>query len=475
LTWYQSVLTTHISTIMAKAHTDLDTFGVRLGGKMPGIHWHYDDPSVAHEAEDTAGLYNYSAMIDQFKNSNADLAFTALELQDNNVYPYYGQPQELVQYVANLCNQKGVPQERRFRQYHPGKREQPYLDGPLHRRRNCRIRSLLVKLNKDKRSAFCGRRDMTTTLSEQAIGVDIGGTKINIGIMDRSGNVAAELTVPSLAKERRVVEQVIAGIRNVVKRAEDQGMTLNLKGIGVGSAGQIDHASGTVHFANDLMPGYTGTPIRELLEREFSLPVYVDNDVNVLALAEKRFGSGKHSKHMVCIALGTGVGGALLSDGKLVRGATGGAGEIGHMTVDFRGPRCICGNMGCLELYASGTSIERRMNELLKNGEGADALTVPDAQAVFARWRKGDPVAAQVIDEAINALSAAIASLIHIVNPDTIVIGGGVAESGEAFFAKIRNEVKRRAMPSMYQNVRIEAASSGSRSGMLGAAQQLWE
>jgi len=318
---------------------------------------------------------------------------------------------------------------------------------------------------------------MTITSTEHAIGVDIGGTKIRIGLVDRDGNVAAELTIPSLAKERRVVEQVIAGIRNVVKHAEDQGMTLNLKGIGVGSAGQMDYASGTVHFANDLMPGYTGTPIRELLEREFSLPVYVDNDVNVLALAEKRFGSGKHSKHMVCIALGTGVGGALLSEGKLVRGATGGAGEIGHMTVDFRGPRCICGNIGCLELYASGTSIERRMNELLKSGEkaGADALTVPDARAVFARWRNGDPVAEQVIDEAAAALSAAIASLIHIVNPDTIVIGGGVAESGEAFFAKIRNEVKRRAMPSMYRNVRIEAAGSGSRSGMLGAAQQLWE
>jgi beta-amylase len=111
LTWYQSVLTAHMSTIMAKAHADLDTFGMRLGGKMPGIHWQYDNPSVAHEAEYTAGLYNYSTMIDQFKNSNADLAFTALELQDNNVYPYYSQPQELVQYVANLCNQKGVPHD----------------------------------------------------------------------------------------------------------------------------------------------------------------------------------------------------------------------------------------------------------------------------------------------------------------------------------------------------------------------------
>lgn len=111
LTWYQSVLTTHMSNVMSKAHTDLDSFGVRLGGKMPGIHWQYDNPSVPHEAEDTAGLYNYSTMIDQFKNSNTDLAFTALELQDNNVYPYYSQPQELVQYVANLCNQKGVPHD----------------------------------------------------------------------------------------------------------------------------------------------------------------------------------------------------------------------------------------------------------------------------------------------------------------------------------------------------------------------------
>jgi glucokinase len=318
---------------------------------------------------------------------------------------------------------------------------------------------------------------MTTTSSEQAIGVDIGGTKIRIGLVDRYGNVAAELAVPSLAKERRVVEQAINGIRNVLKMAEEQGKALHLLGIGVGSAGQIDFASGTVRYANDLLPGYTGTPIRELLEREFSLPVYVDNDVNVLALAEKRFGSGKHSRHMVCIALGTGVGGALLSEGQIVRGATGGAGEIGHMTVDFRGPRCICGNRGCLELYASGTSIERRMNELLKSGEeaGADAPAVPDARAVFARWRAGDPTAGQVMDEAAAALGAAIASLIHIVNPDTIVIGGGVAESGEDFLAKVREEAERRAMPSMYRHVRIEAASSGNRSGMLGAAQLVFQ
>jgi beta-amylase len=111
LTWYQGVLTTHMSSIMTKAHADLDTFGVHMGGKMPGIHWQFGNPSVPHEAEDTAGLYNYSTMIDQFKNSNVDLAFTALELQDNNVYPYYSQPQELVQNVANLCIQKGVPHD----------------------------------------------------------------------------------------------------------------------------------------------------------------------------------------------------------------------------------------------------------------------------------------------------------------------------------------------------------------------------
>ncbi|MCD1257428.1 family 14 glycosylhydrolase [Paenibacillus athensensis] len=111
LTWYQGVLTTHMSNVMAKAHPALDTFGVRLGAKMPGIHWQYNNPSVPHEAENTAGLYNYSTMIDQYKTSNVDLAFTALELQDNAGYPYYSQPQALVQYVAGLCLQKGVPHD----------------------------------------------------------------------------------------------------------------------------------------------------------------------------------------------------------------------------------------------------------------------------------------------------------------------------------------------------------------------------
>ncbi|OCT15538.1 hypothetical protein A8709_15800 [Paenibacillus pectinilyticus] len=309
--------------------------------------------------------------------------------------------------------------------------------------------------------------------AQYAIGVDIGGTKINAGIVNRQGEVLHFVSLMTMAGDVYTVDRVVQAVQELIAEVGTQQPDLQVRGMGVGSAGQIDWENGAIRSASELIPGYAGTPLRAILEARFGLPVIVDNDVNVLALTEKHLGAGQDETHFVCLALGTGVGGALVVDGRLVHGAWGGGGELGHMSVDFRGIPCVCGGIGCLEQYASGTSIGRRMRERLAQSGLADDTV--DTREVFKRWQAGDSLAGELMDETIAALGAAIASLIHTFNPTLIVIGGGVSEAGDRLFAELRQEVGRRTMPSMWAGVRIEPAYQGNWSGMIGAALQMWE
>jgi glucokinase len=318
---------------------------------------------------------------------------------------------------------------------------------------------------------------MTTT--EYAIGVDIGGTKINIGLIGKDGTIVADCNYPTEARKQGLIDRVINGIESLMAKLRGNSDLSQVKGVGLGSAGQIDFNKGTVHFATDLLPGYTGTPLKDILQRRFDLPVYIDNDVNVMALTEKYFGVGIDTKHFLCLTLGTGVGGAIISNGSLLRGVVGAAGELGHISVNLNGPRCSCGNYGCLELYASGTGIARMMNEQLQlvnsNQDKGIGVTAIDAKETVSRWLQGDAAAIVVLDQTFKALSSALSGLIHTFNPQAIVIGGGVAEIGEPLFSRLRLETAAKTMPSMYENVRIVPAVMGAKSGMIGAAMQVWE
>ncbi|REE67322.1 glucokinase [Paenibacillus taihuensis] len=307
--------------------------------------------------------------------------------------------------------------------------------------------------------------------SRHAIGVDIGGTKINIGLIDFRGHILRDITVPTMAKERRVMAQTIDGIRALLSESEAEADNAIPCGIGVGSAGQIDFETGTVISATDLLPEYAGTPIRAILEQCFGMPVYVDNDVNVLALSELYLSKEERLRDFICVALGTGVGGGVVTDGHLVRGVQGIGGEIGHISVDFRGPVCMCGGIGCLELYTSGTSIARRMGE--KRGR-LEACVEWSCREVVEQWLRGDTAATEVMEETIEALSAGLAGLIHTFNPAKIVIGGGVADAGEPLFTRLRLETYKRTMPAYCDATRIEPPLFGTRSGMIGAAIQVF-
>lgn len=308
--------------------------------------------------------------------------------------------------------------------------------------------------------------------STYAIGIDLGGTKINAGIIDEKGHVLSTCSLPTLAGQGSIPDRIIETLRNLFQR--DNGPDLfRLRGIGVASAGQINWEQGSVHFSTDLIPGYTGTPLRQILEERLQMPVFVDNDVNVLTLTEKRLGAAQGLRNFVCVALGTGVGGGIMVDGRIVRGSWGGAGEIGHMSVNFDGLPCICGGVGCLEQYASGTGIGARMRrELESSGQSTEGV---DAREVLTRWQAGDAVAGRIMDETFRALGAGLASIVHMFNPEMIVLGGGVAESGEAFLERVRAETLKRAMPSFTDNLKFVPAYRGNYSGMIGAGLQLWE
>ncbi|WP_274363022.1 ROK family protein [Paenibacillus thermotolerans] len=308
-----------------------------------------------------------------------------------------------------------------------------------------------------------------------AIGVDIGGTKIRFAAVNRQGGILLDRVVPTEAKKgaAHVMSAVMEGIGDLLEAARSSLPESAPAGIGVGSAGQIDFNTGRVAFAVDTLPGWTGTPIRDNILTRWSMPVYVDNDVNVVALAEMVYGAGRSLDHFVCLALGTGIGGAIVTGGELLRGVFGGAGELGHVTVDYRGPRCSCGNYGCVELYASGTGIARIAKEAAQRQGIADDR-FPDAKAVVTEWLAGDAFAEAVMEEAVTALSGAVAGWIHTFNPQAVVIGGSVAEAGEPFFRLLREKAAVRTSPAMREACRIIPATVGNDSGVIGAAAQVW-
>ena len=305
-----------------------------------------------------------------------------------------------------------------------------------------------------------------------AIGVDIGGTKVQFAIIDRQGSIVKRHLVPTEADKgpEQLLEKVEAGIDRMIAAV---GQSEHIEGIGIGSAGQIRYSDGSVWYAGETLPGWSGTPIKERIAERFPYPVTVDNDVNVIAIAEKRYGAAQQMEHFVCLALGTGIGGAVMAAGQLERGVFGGAGELGHVSVDMNGPACDCGNRGCIEQYASGTGIARIGREVIQQAAGPIAWE-PNAKAIIAAWLQGDAAATQVMELVIQALGTAIAGYIHSFNPEGILIGGSVSQAGERFFEALDQEVTARTSPVMRAACRIVPALLGPDAGVIGAAAQVW-
>jgi glucokinase len=307
-------------------------------------------------------------------------------------------------------------------------------------------------------------------VSEVVIAVDVGGTTIAAGLVTPAGEVIDERRVPAEPAARATLTTVEGLIEDLRRRAGGRAV----RGIGVGVPGPVD--AGRVAAEVPHAPDLADRPLADLLRARFALPAYVDNDVNALALAEWRFGAGRGVRSLVVLAPGTGFGCGIILEGRLVRGVNGFAGEFGHTPVKFDGPRCWCGGRGCLAVYASGRGIAEAARARVA-GDAAAPLVVAagdvegiTAALVFRLAAAGDPVAAAVVDEACRALGAMIATMVNGLNPEAIVVTGGVAGSLVALEKRIVAAAAEYAFPRALAATRVTIIPADKRTTMRGAA-----
>lgn len=305
-----------------------------------------------------------------------------------------------------------------------------------------------------------------------AIGIDIGGTKVAAGVVDEAGRVEATLRRPTPGHEpARVVDLIVELVSELAAAHE-------VAAVGIGAAGLVDVERATVRFAANL--AWRDEPLRSDVAARMSLPVVIENDANAAAWGEYRFGAGEQQPDVVVLTIGTGIGGAIILDGRLHRGRFGAAGEPGHLRVVPDGLRCGCGNDGCLEQYSSGTALVRAARELAVAGDpgacrmlelaGGDASKI-DGPVVTQAAREGDPAAVGCFDVIGRWLGQGLADLAAILDPGRFVIGGGVAEAGELLLAPARDEFARALTGHGYRPLaEIVPARLGEQAGMIGAA-----
>ena len=300
------------------------------------------------------------------------------------------------------------------------------------------------------------------------VGVDLGGTKIYTALVDLEGNIIKEKKVETLAfeGENAVMGRIIDTINYVIDGTEKN----LIKSIGIGSPGPLDVKNGVI-IENSNLP-FKNFEIVKTIRETYDLPTYLDNDANVATLGEFMFGAGKGTENMVFITASTGIGGGAVINGKLFRGTTGNALEIGHTIVANEGPRCGCGNIGCAEALGSGTAIGKRAKEAvatnvetsLKNYENVTS------KEVFKEAANGDRVAKNILETSLNYLGIAVANTITNFDPEKVVIGGGVINGGSIVLDTIRRVVGERALKTFADSCTVEKAVLGGKAGVLGAA-----
>jgi glucokinase len=306
----------------------------------------------------------------------------------------------------------------------------------------------------------------------ETIGVDLGGTKVLVGVVGEDRKVLYE-------DQERSAGQSGDELLNTLEREIREALEArpNVAAVGLGIPCTIDRERGVAITAVNLP--IRNMPIRDQMRERLGTPVFIDNDANVAALAEHRFGSARGTRDAVMLTIGTGIGGGVIIDGELYRGASGAASEPGHMVIDFDGPRCQgnCPNNGCLETFASGTALAREGREAAERqpesalGKALAAGEPIDGKAVTDAALDGDPTAIAVVEEAGRRLGAGLSGLANIFEPEVIVIGGGVAKAiGGLMLEPARVELRRRALPPMNE-VPVKMADLGTEAGMIGAAE----
>jgi glucokinase len=305
--------------------------------------------------------------------------------------------------------------------------------------------------------------------ARRSIGIDIGGTKIAAALVTIDGGVShlTKVDTPVVEGPASIVKAVINQIKTLHIQAASQ--QLSIIGVGIGSAGQIDVETGTVVYAVETMPGWTGTALGAAVKTATGLPVIVENDVNAMALGELHFGAGRGYASTLYAAVGTGIGGALILNGQLWRGVNWSAGELGHVLVDYRSDRvCNCGATGHLEACAAGPAIARAYYQRKGLPETGDLHPVVKAA------ESGDRLAQEAIAEGARIMGEAMAGLAAVFNPEALILGGGVALLGDIWWSPFEAAVRANPMPAA-QKIALKRAELGNQAALIGAARLAWE
>ena len=304
-------------------------------------------------------------------------------------------------------------------------------------------------------------------MAPNAVGVDVGGTKIAAGIVSPEGKILSDVRYPTPHVPEKLVETIVRSIKEVMEGHEVGGVCLAVPGYILAQENRV------VFSAN--LHAIEGIPLKDRVEPEIGVPLVIENDANAAAWGEFRFGAGSEVDHLVFVTLGTGVGGGVISHGVLLRGAQGSGGELGHVTVHATGPRCACGNRGCLEALASGTAIALRARvAAVERPESALGRLASRrkllGEDVTELARGGDEAALSVLEETGTWLGIGLAGFVNVFNPEVVAVGGGAMEAGDLILASARREVRLRARPPSRDLVEIQVATLGPESGLLGAA-----
>ncbi|NOR65524.1 MAG: ROK family protein [Candidatus Scalindua sp.] len=314
---------------------------------------------------------------------------------------------------------------------------------------------------------------MTKISNNHVLAADVGGTNTRMAVVNENGDILKLLKKSTHCKEGRdeMIKFIVSFAGETIEKSKlpkDE-----ICGVGIGFPGPLNADTGTI-FNPPNLNGWDNVPLRDILEKELKVPVAIENDANAAALGEWWKGAGSGTSSLVCITLGTGVGGGIVMDGKVWHGASSIAGEIGHTTVISDGLKCTCGNIGCLEAYACSGGILKRVNDaLLKERDNDSRQPLTNLKQIDQMVMQGNEIVLNVIKETGVILGIAIANIANLLNPEMIVLFGGVTNLGENLVGPLKEEVKKRAFKKATESLRIELSQLGDNSGILGAARNI--
>lgn len=304
---------------------------------------------------------------------------------------------------------------------------------------------------------------------KNVIGIDLGGTSIKYALVNQKGETLFDSIMPSKADEsaQAIINQLELAIKETLKYAQSN--SLSVEGLGIGSPGIIDNKTGTILGGAENLKGWEQIPLSDILHKMTNLPIFLDNDANVMGLAETTFGAAKECTDVVFLTIGTGIGGAIVINNKLYGGFANRGGELGHFPLIANGEDCNCGSKGCFEHYASATALIRRYKERL-SANGKDIPTNVNGKFIVEQCKAGEVEAIESLNENCDFIGHAVAGFINIFSPQKVIIGGGLADAGAIYLDRIRDSAKRYVMRDCALNTTIELATLGNKAGYLGAA-----